>query len=147
MKRKDKKIPFAKFDKTLLYYYDYERSQWNPIKVDDMIIRKMAGYYHATLPTALTVEEEGWSPIRITKEGHLKISGNARFYPTPPSDLTILGDYSLKMDNTQRLYVRDTVINDTLILIRTAIDAIKAQTDKLQFTAQNNLKTQETAEV
>lgn len=122
---KQEKIPVERFDKTLVYFYNFTNKQWESYKFKKEILTKLLGFYHSSTPTALTSMEEGYSPIRINSAGKLIVNTD--------SDIS---------DILTQLETTDAVID----LIKTAIDAIKLQTDKLLFTAGGNLRTQETAD-
>ena len=56
-----------------------------------------------------------------------------RYYAVAPDDLTLLSDNPLRSTKNQELMVNDA-------LNKVNLDAIKVQTDKLQFDGSNNLK-------
>jgi len=115
-----KELPGVSSKKNLVYYYKSSQDRWTPFKHPELTIRKALAYYFSNTPVDLDLS--GWSPLRINEKGELIV------------------------ENLDTILAKNTEIDVVLDLIKTAIDAIKLQTDKLQFTAQNNLKVQETAE-
>lgn len=115
-----KEIPGISSKKNLVYYYNSSTDTWSPFKHPELTIRKALAYYFSSTPSDLDLD--GWSPLRINEKGELIV------------------------ENLDTILAKNTEIDVVLDLMKTAIDAIKLQTDKLQFTAQNNLKVQETVE-
>jgi len=72
-----------------------------------------------------------WMPI--TSSAMTAEALKSRYYPTPPDALSELSDNPLRSNDSQHLLVND-------VLNKVNLDAIKLQTDKLQFDGSNNLK-------
>lgn len=79
-----------------------------------------------------------WTPITATTM--TEALSKARYYPTPPDALTELSDNPMRSTDSQELMVNDTDLLAKLELVRIINNAIKTQTDKLQFDGSNNLK-------
>jgi len=71
---KQEKIPVERFDKTLVYFYNFSNSQWESYKFKKELLTKLLGFYHSSTPTALSSIEEGYSPIRINSAGKLIVN-------------------------------------------------------------------------
>lgn len=139
-----KELPGVDSKKNLVYYYNSSTDRWTPYQHPELTIRKALAYYFENTPENL--ESDGWSPLRVNKYGNLSMNPKIRYYPSTPPPLTTLGDYVLTIDASQRLLVYDFNVISRIETLTTSINEIKTQIDKLQFTAQNNLKVQETAE-
>ncbi len=112
-----KELPGIDSKKQLIYYYNSKTNVWTPFEHDELTIRKALGYYFATAPEVLDLS--GWSPLRINEKGELIA------------------------ENLDNILAKNTELDVTLDLIKTAIDAIKLQTDKLTFDVGNILKVHE----
>ncbi|MBA7495609.1 hypothetical protein ES702_06198 [subsurface metagenome] len=107
-----KELPGVGSKKQLVYYYNSKNKMWTPFKHEELTIRKALGYYFANTPESL--ELDGWSPLRINEKGELVV------------------------ENLDNIITKNTEIDTVLDLIKTAVDAIKLQTDKLAFTGANS---------
>jgi len=108
-----KEIPGVSSKKQLVYYYNESTKTWTPFKHRELTIRKALGYYFASAPENLVLD--GFSPIRINKKGELIV------------------------ENLDGILTKNTEIDTVLDLIKTAVDAIKLQTDKLAFEGANSV--------
>lgn len=79
-----------------------------------------------------------WAPLTSATISEALIK--ARYYAVNPDALTLLSDNPLRTTNIQELMVKDTDLETKLELVRVIENAIKLQTDKLQFDGSNNLK-------
>lgn len=115
-----KELPGVGSKKQLVYYYNSKNEMWTPYKHKELTIRKALAYYFSNAPENL--ELDGWSPLRINEKGELIV------------------------ENLDTILTKNTEIDTVLDLMKTAIDAIKLQTDKLSFEGANNvLNVHETA--
>lgn len=109
-------------------YYNELTGKWSPITSATMTESLIKARYYASTPDVLT--ELSDNPLRSTNSQELMVKD------------TVLENIlnKLKYLETTKLSVKDDSLNTLITTIDTVLDAVKVQTDKLQFDVSNNLK-------